>query len=92
MEDHVDHSKATMIFVLGLLSIVMCQLLGPIALIMGNNYKAECEMAGVPMEGLGNAGRVCGIVGTVLFVLNLVILGLVVVFYCCVGGAIIAGG
>ena len=76
-------NKATTVFVLGLLSLVACQLLGPVALIMGNKYLADCELNGVEPDGLGKAGRILGIVGTVFFALGLVVMvlyiGLIVV-------------
>lgn len=66
-------SKATTVFVLGLLSLVACQLLGPVALIMGNKYLADCELEGIEPDGLGKAGRILGIVGTIFFALGLVL-------------------
>lgn len=32
----VDHGQATTIFVLGLLGVIMCQVLAPVAFFMGN--------------------------------------------------------
>lgn len=69
MNDQNNDSQATIIFVLGLLSIVMCQLFGPVAWMMGNSYKAQCELAGVPMNQMGQIGRILGMVGTALLML-----------------------
>lgn len=67
-----NNNQAMTVFVLGLLSVISCQILGPVALIMGNNYMAQCEMDGVEPDGLGKAGRILGIVGTVFLGLGIV--------------------
>lgn len=77
-----DHSQATVIFVLGLLSVVMCAICGPIALIMGNKYRRACAEVGVQPEGLGQAGWILGIVGTILLCISLVILLIYFGFIC----------
>ena len=46
IQDDFDHSQATVVFVIGLLSVVMCQILGPVALLMGNKYRAACAEVG----------------------------------------------
>jgi hypothetical protein len=92
MIEEVDHSRATTIFVLGLLSLVMCQILGPVALVMGNSYRKECAYAGVEPEGLGTAGWVMGIISSILMVFTFGILLLYFLFICLfVGGSIGAG-
>ena len=73
MNDNVDHSQATTVLILGILSIVCCQLLGPVAWTMGNNYVNTCLVEGVEPQGTGVAGRVLGIIGTVLFLLNILL-------------------
>jgi len=90
MDTTVDHSKATVIFVLGLLGVITCPLMGPFALLMGNKYKAECAEAGEPMEGMGTAGWVMGIVGTVLLVVQVVSLLALCFVYCICGGGYVA--
>lgn len=64
-------SDATTVFILGLLGIILCQILAPIAWVKGNTYVQCCAIAEVQPDGLGVAGRVMGIVGTVLLVLSL---------------------
>jgi uncharacterized membrane protein YjgN (DUF898 family) len=73
-------SRGTIVFVLGLLSVVSCQILGPVAIFMGNSYLSACEEAGVEPDGLGKAGRILGIIGTVFFVLSLIFVGLYIAF------------
>ena len=72
MQSPSSGSNATLILVLGILSIVLCPIMGPVAWIMGNKALAEIDSgAGDPSQrGLVNAGRICGIVGTVLIVVG----------------------
>ncbi len=69
------NSNATLILVLGILSIVFggCGIiLGPIAWIMGNNAIASGTID-PSQAGQVNAGRICGIIGTVLSTLIIII-------------------
>ena len=70
-----EQSQAATVLVLGILSIVLCQLLGPVAWKLGADEIAAITAGKRSPEGLGlaQAGRVCGIVGTCL-------LGLVLLF------------
>jgi hypothetical protein len=81
-----NDSQGTMVFVLGLLSILMCQILGPVAWMMGSSYQAQCEANGTTPNQLGTAGKYLGMVGTALLALNLVVTTGVFCMY----GAIIA--
>ncbi|HEY7564959.1 MAG TPA: DUF4190 domain-containing protein [Acidimicrobiia bacterium] len=71
-----EQSQAVTVLVLGILSIVMCQILGPFAWKMGQDeLRAINEGRRSPQnQGLAQAGKVCGIVGTCL-------LGLAVIFF-----------
>jgi len=70
--------NATLILVLGILSIVLCQPLGIVALIMGNNSIAAYNAnPGRYTEGSLNnvkAGRICGIIGIALMVLWIILM------------------
>jgi hypothetical protein len=70
-------SNATLILVLGILSLVCCGLLGPVAWIMGNNALRDIDAGlGNPNDrGLVVAGRILGIIATVLLVLVILIYG-----------------
>ncbi len=62
--------------VLGILSLVLCPLLGPLAWSMSNNAlsvldRYEAKTGDISQRGLVVAGRICGIIGTVLFGLSL---------------------
>lgn len=91
-ESAEDSSRGTTIFVLGLLSIFMCQLLGPVAWMMGNGYRAECIESGREMNQLGNVGRILGMVGTALFAFTLVFMALYFVFIFAMVGLSVAAG
>jgi hypothetical protein len=81
-----EQSQATTVLVLGILSIVLCQLLGPVAWKLGSDEIRAITEGRRSAEGLGlaQAGRVCGIVGTCL-------LGLVVLFFVISIAALILG-
>jgi hypothetical protein len=65
-----DHREATTVLVLGVLGLVLCQVISPFAWAMGNRVVREIDASGgrVGGRGLANAGRVCGIVGTLMIV------------------------
>jgi hypothetical protein len=69
-----DHPQGTTILVLGIASIVCCGLLGPVAWIMGN--KAIQEIDARPGQysnrGVVQAGRIIGIIATVLLAITVV--------------------
>jgi hypothetical protein len=73
--DYVPH-RGTMILVFGILSVVgiVSPVFGPLAWIMGNQDLAEIRAGRMDPEGEGstNAGRICGIIGTILSIVGLV--------------------
>jgi hypothetical protein len=72
-----DHEQTGVtLFLLGLLSIVLCQILGPIGWLMGTQYLARCEAEGVTPNPLAVAGRLLSMVGTVFLGLMFVGIGL----------------
>lgn len=62
--------------VLGILGIVCCGFLAPIAWVMGNNYEAQCRAMGVEPDGNGKAGKILGMIGTALLVIGVMCFGL----------------
>jgi hypothetical protein len=77
-----DHPQATTVLVLGIISLVLCQILGPFAWVMGNRVVREIDAAGGTVGGrsTANAGRICGIIATALFGLGvLLLIGVVLV-------------
>ncbi len=83
MNDNVDHSKATTVLILGVLSLLCCQILGPVAWTMGTNYLNTCMIEGVEADSKGKIGRILGILGTLLmaFYLFLACAGVFVQFF-----------
>jgi hypothetical protein len=63
-----DHPQGTTILVLGILSLVVCGLLGPVAWIMGNKAMKEIDANPGAYANRGNvqAGRIIGIIATCL--------------------------
>jgi cytosine/uracil/thiamine/allantoin permease len=62
-------SRSTTILVLGILGLVLCQVLGIVAWVMGSNLRKEALAAGYPEPGQAKAGRICGIIATALLAL-----------------------
>ncbi len=69
-QHYPEASQAVVVLVLGILSLVLCQVLGPVAWVMGNSELASIDAGRRPPEnrGLAMAGKVIGIVATVLLV------------------------
>jgi len=60
------------VFVLGLLGLLVCQILGIIAWVLGNSYIAKCRQMGTEPEPLAVAGRILGIISTILMILGVI--------------------
>ncbi len=77
--------RGVLILVLGILGLIVCQLLAPVAWIMGKGDMAQIDSGQMDPEGRGltQAGMILGIVGTIVIVLSLVAL----VFFMVLGGA-----
>ncbi len=68
-----EDSQATTILVLGILSLVLCQILGPFAWVMGNKELAGIDAGLRPPQnrGTAQAGRILGIIATVLMIIGI---------------------
>ncbi len=77
--------RGDLILTLGILGLIVCQLLAPVAWIMGKGDMAQIDSGQMDPEGRGltQAGMILGIVGTIFIVLSLVAL----VFFMVLGGA-----
>ncbi|HWV99510.1 MAG TPA: hypothetical protein VNZ64_07420 [Candidatus Acidoferrum sp.] len=62
----------TLILVFGILSLVICAPLGIVAWVMGTGDLKQMDSGAMDPSGrsLTNAGRICGIIGTILLVLG----------------------
>lgn len=70
----LPQARGGAILTLGILSLVVCGLLGPIAWAMSTNDLAAIDRGELDPRGRGTvtAGRVCGIIGTVLMIVQLI--------------------
>ena len=78
-----EHSGATMAFVLGLISVLMMPILGPVSWYLGRKAVREIDAdSGTTYRnrGLAVAGMVLGIVGTVICALIVLVLIGILVF------------
>jgi hypothetical protein len=68
--------RGTLILVLGILSLVLCAPLGIAAWIMANGDLKQIDAGTMDPTGRSttNAGRICGIIGTVLLALSILVL------------------
>jgi len=71
--------RATLILVLGILSLVLCAPLGIVAWVMGNGDLKAMDAGAMDPSGRSttNAGRICGMIGTILLIVGAVIVVLV---------------
>lgn len=69
-----ESSQATTVLVLGILGVVVCGILAPIAWSMGNKELEAIDSGRRPPEnrGTANAGRILGIIGTVLLAIGII--------------------
>jgi hypothetical protein len=72
--------RGTLILVLGILSLVMCAPLGIAAWLMGNGDLKLMDAGQMDSTGrsMTNAGRICGIIASVLLILG--VLGMILIF------------
>jgi len=75
------HPKATLVLILGILGLIVCSVLAPFAWVMGNRAVAEIDANPGVYDGRGEAqaGRILGIIGTVLLILSIVVLAFALV-------------
>lgn len=67
--------RGTTILVLGILSLVLCAPLGIAAWIMGNSDLKEMDAGVMDPSGRSttSAGRICGIIGTILLIIGVLV-------------------
>jgi hypothetical protein len=82
-----EHPQGMTILVLGILSLVVCGLLGPVAWVMGNNALAEIDRNPMAYTNRSTvqAGRICGIVASCLLIVS--VLFVVVILVIATAGA-----
>lgn len=84
-----NHPQTTTILVLGILGLVLCQVLGPFAWVMGNRAVREIDASGGQLGGRDtvNIGRILGIIATALLVLGVLVLVAFVIFGLALAGS-----
>ncbi len=75
-EMYPEKSQATTALVLGILGLIVCGVLAPFAWSIGHKELLAIDEGRRPSEnrGTANAGRILGIIGTVLLGIGLIIL------------------
>jgi len=71
-----DHPQGTTILVLGILSLVICSILGPIAWSKGNRALREIDGDRTRVytnRGQISAGRICGMIATILLAVGVAV-------------------
>jgi hypothetical protein len=83
--------RGTLILVLGILSLIVCAPLGIVAWVMGNGDLKEIDAGLMDPEGrsLTQAGKICGLIATILLALSVV--ASILFFLLFVVGGIAAG-
>ncbi|HEY4025750.1 MAG TPA: DUF4190 domain-containing protein [Candidatus Dormibacteraeota bacterium] len=69
-----NDSQATLSLVLGIIGVLCCYFLGPVALFIGNSSRQRIAASGGTLGGggLATAGFILGIIGTVFLVIGVI--------------------
>lgn len=83
--------RGTLILVLGILSLIICAPLGIAAWVMGNGDLKQIDAGAMDPTGrsVTNAGRICGMIATILLGLG-VLAGIIVAVAVGVFGAVVS--
>jgi hypothetical protein len=96
MSQYLQPHRGALILVLGILSLVVCAPLGFFAWVMGNTDLREIRAGRMDPtgEGLVSAGRIIGIIGAVLFIVQIcgAVIVLLFILVMIAGGAAAASG
>jgi hypothetical protein len=86
-ERRVEPHRGSTVLTLGILSLVVCGALGPIAWVMGNTDLGKIRQGLMDPEGEGltRAGQICGIIASVLLMIAFAIIIIVVIFAAAAG-------
>ena len=73
--------RGVVILVFGILGLVLCQLFGIAAWVMGNQDLREMDAGWMDSSGrdMTNAGRICGMIATALLIIPAIFFGLMLV-------------
>jgi len=67
--------RGTLILVLGILGLIICAPLAIVAWVMGSGDIKQMDAGTMDPSGRGttNAGRICGIIGTILLIVGIIV-------------------
>ena len=70
--------RGTLVLVLGILSLVVCQPIGIAAWVMGGSDLKEMDAGTMDPSGRGTtqAGKICGMIASILMIIGVLIFGL----------------
>ena len=86
----VNDDHAVMVFVLGIVSLTACQVLGPVAWFLGASYRRRCADEGQEPSTLGTVGMALGIASTAVLILAmLTFIGLCGIYALVIGVAVV---
>lgn len=76
-----DHPQATLVLILGILSIVICWLIAPFAWVLGKRAVREIDASGGTLGGRTQAqvGYIMGMIVTILMIIGVVIFGVIAI-------------
>ncbi|MFX0574077.1 DUF4190 domain-containing protein [Nocardia nepalensis] len=76
-----DHPQATTVMILGILSLLLCQIIGPVAWVMGKKALNEIDASGGAIGGRSSvmAGYICGMIASILLILTILFIIFIVV-------------
>ncbi len=76
MRSYVEQSQATTVLVLGILGLVVCNILAPVAWVMGNKELEAIDAGRRSPENRQQAkiGQILGIIGTVLIIVSVLVI------------------
>jgi hypothetical protein len=78
-----EPANATTIFVLGLLGLLVCGILGIIAYSQGKTYKQQVAAGVVRQNGLADAGYILGLIAMIMLIVQLGIFLMIGLFGAC---------
>ena len=72
----MSDSRPLYVLLLGILGVVTCPLIGPVAIFMANRYRKDAIAEGIEPDVMARLGGILGYVGTALILLYAVLAGL----------------
>jgi hypothetical protein len=74
--------RGTLILVLGILGLVVCGPLAIVAWVMGSGDLKQIDAGTMDPAGRGTtqAGKICGIIGTILLIVSIIAVGIFFIF------------